>query len=65
MGVVKVTEIARQIGVTPMTIKNWEGRGCIPQAQRMGIDRRRVWDSDQVQTILQFAESNGYSIKKS
>lgn len=56
------TEIAKLVGVTPETIKHWEEMGCIPEASRLGLQRKRIWSEWKVQRILEFARDNGYPI---
>jgi transposase len=58
-----VTEIAKLIGVTVETIKNWESSGLIPKAARIGRQKKRVWGPTKTQQILEFAKDNGYPVK--
>jgi len=42
------SDIAREAGCNPETVRNWEKAGEIPPAQRVGLRRDRVWRFDQV-----------------
>lgn len=57
-----VTDIAKLVSVTPETIKHWEEMRFIPQASRMGLQRKRVWGKTKAKLILEFARDNGYII---
>jgi len=56
------TEIGKMIGVTPDTIKNWEKMGMIPEATRIGLQKKWVWGEWKVLRILEFAKDNGYPV---
>lgn len=58
-----ITQIAKMIGVSPETIRNWELARLIPEAWRMGLQRKRVWNEGKLQIILEFARDNGYPIR--
>lgn len=56
------TEIGRLIGVTGETIKRWSDVRLIPQATRLGLRKKRVWNKAKAKLILEFAKDNGYPI---
>ena len=56
-------EVAKMIGVTPTTVADWETKGFIPKATRVGLRRKRVWSQAKVELILGFARDNGYIVK--
>jgi DNA-binding transcriptional MerR regulator len=58
-----VTEIAKLIGVTVETIKNWEAAGLIPKATRIGRQKKRIWGPTKTKQIIEFAKDNGYPVK--
>jgi len=58
-----VGDIARLVGVSAETIKNWENARLIPQAARVGIQKRRIWGPTKAQQIIEFARNNGYLVK--
>jgi len=55
-------DIGKLIGITGETVKNWEYNRLIPQAARIGLQKKRVWGELQVQRILEFARDNGYPV---
>jgi len=56
------TEIARMVGVTSQTIKEWEKSLLIPKAGRVQRRRKRVWSEGGVRQILKFAQGIGYNL---
>ena len=58
-------EIAKMIGISPDTVKNWEANLLIPQADRVGLQKKRLWSQSQVLRILEYAADIGYYIPDS
>lgn len=58
-----LTELAKAIGVTTETIRNWEKARVIPIAARIGRRRSRVFSEWKVKRIFEFAESIGYKVR--
>lgn len=56
------SEIGKMLDLTSDTIKNWERMNLIPEASRIGLQRKRVWSEWKLQRILEFAKDNGYTI---
>jgi DNA-binding transcriptional MerR regulator len=61
--VYRTDEVAKMIGITPTTVADWETKGFIPKATRVGLRRKRVWSQAKVELILGFARDNGYIVK--
>jgi len=55
-----IGEVARLVGVTTQTLKNWESAGLLPKSFRVGLKKSRKWNELQLALILEFAKSNGY-----
>ena len=53
-------EIANLIGISQVTLLNWESRGYIPRASQIGGTKRRVWSSLALDYILKYAEEQGF-----
>jgi len=56
-----VGQVSLLTGVTPQTVRDWEGNGYIPRASRIGLRKKRAWNELQLALILDFAKSNGYA----
>ncbi len=51
-----IGEVARQIGVSPQTLREWERAGLIPKATRLfPLARWRAWQEGEVKRIRDFA----------
>ena len=53
-----VSEVARRLGVSPSTIKNWERAAYIPKARRVKLNRVRVYTESQIQAIEEYIREN-------
>lgn len=53
-----VSEVARRLGISPSTIKNWERAGYIPKARRVNLNRVRIYTESQIQAIEAFVREN-------
>ncbi len=53
-----VSEVARRLGVSPSTIKNWEQAGYIPKARRVKLNRVRIYTESQIQAIEEYIREN-------
>ena len=53
-----VSEVAKRLGISPSTIKNWERTGYIPRARRVKLNRVRVYTESQIQTIEEYIRAN-------
>lgn len=52
-----IKEAARLIGVTPLTLRNWDKRGVLT-SYRNPINNYRVYRSDQVELFLRKIENS-------
>ena len=52
-------ELARVLGVHPLTIKRWRSEGRIPAPAARGTNGWHLWSPDQVQRIIQERTSRG------
>lgn len=53
-----VGEVARRLGISPSTIKNWEWAGYILKARRVKLNRVRVYTESQIQAIEEYIREN-------
>ena len=53
-----IKEAAKIIGVTPLTLRNWDKRGKF-RAYRNPINNYRVYRADQIEMFLRRIESRG------
>lgn len=53
-----VSEVAKRLGVSPSTIKNWERTGQIPKARRVKLNKVRVYTESQIRAIEEFIREN-------
>ena len=53
-----VGEVAKGLGISPSTLRNWEQNGSIPKARRVGLNKVRVYTDSQIQTIEKFIKEN-------
>lgn len=59
-----VNEVAKLLGVTPLTIRNWDNRGVL-SAYRNPINNYRMYKIEDVEALLRTIEaSKGGKIKK-
>ena len=52
-----VNEVAKLIGVTPLTIRNWDNRGVLT-AYRNPINNYRMYKIEDVETLLRTIDSS-------
>ena len=45
--------LARTLGVSPMTVRKWEGLGLVPPASRLEDPDRRVYTVDDLESLRQ------------
>ncbi len=51
-----IGQVAKEVGVSAQTLREWEKAGLIPPAKRQfPLARWRVWDERAVQKIKEFA----------
>ncbi|MCC6934350.1 MAG: MerR family DNA-binding transcriptional regulator [Candidatus Yanofskybacteria bacterium] len=50
-----VQEVARLLGVTPLTIRNWDAKGKLP-AYRHPLNNYRMYKVEDVETIIRKME---------
>ena len=53
-----VGQVAKRLGLSPSTIKNWERSGSIPKARRIKLNKIRVYTESQIQVIEEFIRAN-------
>jgi len=59
-----VNEVAKLVGVTPLTIRNWDNRGVLT-AYRNPINNYRLYKIEDVEALLRSIEATkGGKIKK-
>mgnify|MGYP001065928272 CR=1 FL=1 len=56
--------IAKEVGVTPQTLREWEKESLIPQANRQFINRWRVWNAEDLELIKRVAEEHRQARKR-
>ena len=54
-----VNEVAKLLGVTPLTIRNWDTRGKL-QAHRNPMNNYRLYKVEDVEKLLQEIENRSY-----
>jgi DNA (cytosine-5)-methyltransferase 1 len=52
-----VTEVARLLGVTPLTVRNWDERGKL-SAYRNPVNNYRMYKIEDVEAIMQKIEQS-------
>ena len=52
-----VNEVAKLLGVTPLTIRNWDNRGVL-SAYRNPINNYRMYKIEDVETLLRTIEGS-------
>lgn len=57
-----VGEVAEMANVTAETIRTWEINKTIPQSDRVGLGRIRMWSEWKLERILEFASGNGHRV---
>jgi DNA-binding transcriptional MerR regulator len=57
MKVYSISAVAQRAGVPPDTIRQWERRGLLPQAQRIEGPGRadRIYSREDLESIVRFA----------
>ncbi len=60
MTLLNVRETAGLLGVHPNTVRNWELRGFIHAARRVGVRRFRRFEEDEVFRVLALMEGPGH-----
>jgi MerR family copper efflux transcriptional regulator len=58
-----IKEAAMALGVSPLTLRNWDKNGKFP-ATRHPINNYRVYTSSQVEAFIQEIKSNRSTIKR-
>lgn len=58
-----VREVARLIGVTPLTVRNWDKKGVL-QAYRNPVNNYRLYLVEDVENLLKSIETSKPTIKK-
>lgn len=58
-----VKQVAKILGVTPLTIRNWDKRGKL-QAYRNPINNYRVYKVDDVEKLLEGIENSKGALKE-
>ena len=53
-----VKEVAKMLGVTPLTLRNWDKSGRL-KAYRNPINNYRIYKSEQIELFLRKIESKG------
>lgn len=57
-----VGKVAKMIGVSTQTVREWERVSLIPTGIRVGRRRTRMWNKTQLDLIKEFASDNNYSL---
>lgn len=58
-----VREVARVIGITPLTVRNWDQKGKL-MAYRNPVNNYRLYKVEDVETLLkQIEQSKGQPVK--
>ena len=52
-----VTEVARLMGVTPLTIRNWDAKGKLP-AYRNPVNNYRMYKIEDVEALMRAIEQS-------
>ena len=52
-----VTEVARLLGVTPLTIRNWDSKGKLP-AYRNPVNNYRMYKIEDVEALMRAIEQS-------
>ena len=53
-----IGEVAKRLGLTPETLRNWEKQGLIPKAKRVGLKGTRQRTEEQVTVINAYRQAN-------
>ena len=53
-----IGEVAKRLGISPSTIKNWEEAGYIPKARRNTLRKVRIYREPQIQQIEEYIREN-------
>jgi excisionase family DNA binding protein len=58
MGYLTVKQVAKLLGVTPLTLRNWDKSGKL-KAMRNPINNYRIYNAKEIEFFLRKIESNG------
>ena len=57
-GYLTIKEVSKALGVTPLTLRNWDKSGKL-RAYRNPINNYRIYKSEQIELFLRKIESKG------
>ncbi len=55
-----IDHVAKAVGVTSRTIKQWENVGHFPKSRRDPIRDWRIYTQEEIQELAQLAKTNNY-----